>query len=76
MKDVIGNVLSLGDTVVTNSSGYSDLQVGKIIKFTPKMAKVRYGQRDGNTKLCSSDQIALVEREVAVMYWLGKGTPF
>jgi hypothetical protein len=47
VKDLCGNELSVGDTVVTNSKGgSSDLRVGTIIKFTATLAKVRYYAAD------------------------------
>jgi hypothetical protein len=72
MKDILGNELKLGDTVVTNETGYADLRVGKIIKFTPKACRVEYRPNSNDTKLCQTSQIALVEEEVAIVYWLKK----
>ena len=71
MEDILGTVLKVGDTVATTESNYSDLQVGKVERFTPKMIKVRYGPR--SSKLCTSSQVIFVEEDVAIVYWLKKG---
>lgn len=39
-KDLIGNKLEVGDTVAFCMVGYSQLQVGSVVKLTPKGATV------------------------------------
>lgn len=42
MKDIFGNELQVGDTVATMVKDYRELEVAKIIAFTPKQVRVEY----------------------------------
>ena len=39
-KDVDGNLLEIGDRVGFTDSQYTDIYIGRVIGFTPKMVKI------------------------------------
>jgi hypothetical protein len=42
VKDVAGKSLSVGDAVAIAETGYRNLVIGTVVKFTPKGMKVKY----------------------------------
>ena len=72
MKDILENEVAINDYVVCTESGYENLGVGIIVKFTPKACRVRpIGSRDthvGNLKY--SYQIMRIEEDIAILYKL------
>lgn len=62
MKDVAKKDLNIGDDVVFIMPGFLYLRVGKIVDFTPKMAKIEcdYGNGDSDIINRPSYQIAKI----------------
>lgn len=62
MKDMIGQFLTVGDLVVTNSKSSKRLVLGEIFSFTNKHVRVKLigKSRVRNEYLCSSEQVLLV----------------
>lgn len=63
MKDMIGQFLSVGDLVVTNSKSSKRLVLGEIFSFTNKHVRVKLIGKSrvrSNEYLCSSEQVLLV----------------
>lgn len=61
MKDIIGQELNIGDTVVFNPPVYKGLQFGKVVSFTPKGCRVsfsRYGKQHVSVEDESSVQFS------------------
>lgn len=59
MKDLIGQKLELGDTVVFNDKQYSNICIGTVAQFTPKNVWVRefISHKPSWTALCKQDQV-------------------
>lgn len=71
MTDITGKELNIGDKVVITRSGYEELQVGRVVGFTPKKVRVNpldggifsgpYGMYSPRAGLKFSNQVAKVE---------------
>ena len=42
MKDILGNVLAIGDSVVFGSAGSMCLRIGKIVKISTKTVSIEH----------------------------------
>lgn len=67
MKDVAGNTLDLGDTVAITQTGYRNMMLGVISKFTPKGMKVTYtetysGQSRASETFRTGGMVCLVRK--------------
>lgn len=62
MRDVAKKTLNIGDEVVFIMPGFLYLRVGKIVDFTPKMAKIEYDCGDGDSDIINrpSEQVAKI----------------
>jgi hypothetical protein len=46
-KDALGNILAIGDEVLTITGTHDPFSKGKITKFTPKMADMKRSSKSG-----------------------------
>lgn len=70
MKDIAGQTLNVGDEVAFIIVGNPTLKVGKIIGFTPKMAKIEYQFGE------DSDELDIVNRPYNQVVKLGQLIPW
>jgi hypothetical protein len=67
--DILGRELAVGDRVVYADGPYSDLEIGIVVKLTPKMVRVKH-EKSGNETVRPSNNLTKIqtERELATIY--------
>lgn len=66
MQDFLQQELKVGDYVATTASHYKELRFAKIIRFTPKGARVKFC-RSGAEKYVTPRQVIKIQEDEALV---------
>lgn len=68
--DFLGRRLELDDHVIMMQGRYKSFRLAKIIKFTPKKVRVKWGESIYSEMLQDSNQLVKVEGPEVTLYYL------
>lgn len=64
MRDFLGQEIKEGDRVISYySGGYAGLRWGTVVSFTPKMVRIRFGDKGTSTTRYGQDLVVMSEEQ-------------